>query len=134
MTDVALNDVTLAYEDANSKLLDVVSVAYVDAEEPVGHMSPENPSNPKKIPIIFLKKNFQKSQDDSKNVSLKIGSTSLQKFRPFFSLFLMRKPLSRGQKWFLRPYFPLIRGMFLLRSGLRFSFRALEVADPRVRP
>ena len=26
-----------------------------------------------------------------------------------------------------------IRGMFLLRSGLRFSFRALEVPEPRVR-
>ena len=51
----------------------------------------------------------------------------------FFSLFLMRKRLSSGQKWFLRPYFPLIRGMFLLRSGLRFSFRALEVPEPRVR-
>ena len=48
-------------------------------------------------------------------------------------LFLMRKPLSSGQKWFLRPYFPLIRGMFLLRSGLRFSFQALEVPKPRVR-
>ena len=35
MTDVALNDVTLAYEDANSKLLDVVSVADVDVKERV---------------------------------------------------------------------------------------------------
>ena len=52
---------------------------------------------------------------------------------PFFSLFLMRKRLSSGQKWFLRPYFPLIRGMFEFRSGLRFSFRALEVPEPRVR-
>ena len=51
----------------------------------------------------------------------------------FFSLFLMRKPLSSGQKWFLRPYFPLIRGMFVFRCGLRFSFRALEVPKPRVR-
>ena len=32
-------------------------------------------------------------------------------------------PFSRGQKWFLRPYFPLIRGMFLLKSGLDFRFR-----------
>ena len=39
----------------------------------------------------------------------------------------MRKTLSSGQKWLLRPYFPLIRGMFVLRSGSRFSFRALEV-------
>ena len=45
----------------------------------------------------------------------------------------MRKRLSSGQKWFLRPYFPLIRGMFVLRSGLRFSFRALEVPKPRKR-
>ena len=52
---------------------------------------------------------------------------------PFFSLFLMRKTLSSGQKWFLRPYFPLIGGMFLLRSGLRFSFRPLQVPEPRVR-
>ena len=28
----------------------------------------------------------------------------------------MRKTLSSGQKWFLRPYFPLIRGMFVIRS------------------
>ena len=33
---VDLTDVTLASEDANSKLLDVVSVADVDAEERVG--------------------------------------------------------------------------------------------------
>ena len=51
----------------------------------------------------------------------------------FFSLFLMRKRLSSGQKWFLKPYFPRIRGMFVLRSGLRFSFRAPEVPEPRVR-
>ena len=68
-----------------------------------------------------------------KNVNLKIGSRVPQKLGPFLSLFLMRKTLSSGQKWFLRPYFPLIRGMFLLRSGLRFSFRALEVPQPRMR-
>ena len=64
---------------------------------------------------------------------LKIGQRALFELGPFFSLFLMRKTLSSGQKWFLRPYFPLIRGMFLLRSGLRFSFRALEVPKPKVR-
>ena len=51
----------------------------------------------------------------------------------FFSLFLMRKRLSGGQKWFLRPYFPLIRGIFVFRSGLRFSFWALQVPELRVR-
>ena len=39
----------------------------------------------------------------------------------------MRKRLSYG------PHFPLIRGMFVFRSGLRFSFRALEVPGPRMR-
>ena len=41
--------------------------------------------------------------------------------------------LFSGQKWFLRPYFPLIRGMFVFRSGLRFSFRALDAPEPRMR-
>ena len=45
----------------------------------------------------------------------------------------MRKRLSSGQKWFLRPYFPLIRGIVVFRSSLRFSFQALEVPEPRVR-
>ena len=53
--------------------------------------------------------------------------------KAFFSLFLMRKRLSGGQKWFLRPYFSLIRGMFVFRSGVRFLFGALEVPEPRVR-
>ena len=39
----------------------------------------------------------------------------------------MRKPFSIGQKWFLRLRFLLIRGILVLRNGLRFSFRALEV-------
>ena len=38
-----------------------------------------------------------------------------------------------GQKWFLKPYFPLIGDTFVFRSGLRFSFWALEVPEPRVR-
>ena len=63
----------------------------------------------------------------------KIRPLEPKKLGPFFSLFLMRKRLSGGQKWFLRPYFSLIRGMFVFRSGLRFSFRALEVPEPRVR-
>ena len=63
---------------------------------------------------------------------IKIGSLEGFEKIEFFSLFLMRKRLYSGQKWFLRPYFPLIRGMFLSRSGLRFSFGALEVPEPRV--
>ena len=80
----------------------------------------------KKHPKILFQPNCRKLQDDSKNVSLKIGSKVPQKLGPFFSPFLMRKILSSGQKWFLRPYLPLIWDMPLLRSGLRFSFRALE--------
>ena len=49
---------------------------------------------------------------------------------PFFSL-LLRKRLSSGQKWLLRPYFPQIRGI-VLRSGPRFSFQSLEVPEQRV--
>ena len=39
---------------------------------------------------------------------LKIGSLADFEKKSFSSLFLMRKPLSSDQKWFLRPYFPLI--------------------------
>ena len=52
---------------------------------------------------------------------------------PFFSLFLIRERFSSAQKRFLGLYFPQIRGMFGYRSGLRFSFWALEVPEPRVR-
>ena len=62
----------------------------------------------------------------------KIGPLGPKEKIDFFSFFLMRKRLSSGQKWFLRPYFPLIRGMFLLKSGLWFSFRALPVPEPRL--
>ena len=65
--------------------------------------------------------------------SLKIGPCRPKKLGPFFSLFFMKKAHSSGQKWFLRPYFHPIKGMFVLRSGLRFSFRALEVAETKVR-
>ena len=64
---------------------------------------------------------------------IKIGSLEGFEKIKCFSLFLMRKQLSRGQKWFLRPNFPLIRGMFVFKSGPRFSSRALEVPEPRVR-
>ena len=33
----------------------------------------------------------------------------------------------------MRPNFPLIGGIFVLKSGLRFSFRAPEVPKPRMR-
>ena len=97
------------------------------------HGSWSNPSNRKKYSSFLLMPNFRKLQEDSKNVSLKIGSWKPQKLGPFSHFSSWEKRLSSGQKCFLRPYFPLIRGMFLLRSGLRFSFRALEVPEPRVR-
>ena len=59
-----------------------------------------------------------------------MGSRGLLEIRPLFSLFLMKKPLFRGQKWLLRPYFPLIRCIFvLLKSGLTFSLRSPEVPN-----
>ena len=66
-------------------------------------------------------------------INLKIGQRGNFEKIDFFSFFLMRKRLSSGQKWFLRPYFPLIRGMFVFSGGLRFSFQALKVPKPRVR-
>ena len=71
----------------------------------------------------IFKPNCWKLQNDSKIVSLKIGGRVPQKLGSSFSFFLIRKTLSSGQTRFLRPYIPLIRGMFLFRSGLRFSFR-----------
>ena len=37
------------------------------------------------------------------------------------------------KRGFLGPHYPLIRGMFVFRSGVRFLFGALEVPEPRVR-
>ena len=87
----------------------------------------------KKHPSFLLMPNCHKLREDSKNVSFKIGSWGPQKLGPFSHFSSWEKRLSSGQKWFLRQYFPLIRGIFLLKSGLRFSFRALEVPEPRVR-
>ena len=64
--------------------------------------------------LIFVQKNV--STIRFQEIKIRIGEGF--ELRPFFSLFLMRKRLSSGQKWFLRPYFPLIRGMFVLKSGL----------------
>ena len=87
----------------------------------------------KKLPmvnfLIFVHKNIYRIRFQK----IKIGPLKGFEKKAFFSLLLMRKRLSGGQKWFLKPYFPLIRGMFVFRSGLRFSFRALEVPEPRVR-
>ena len=63
----------------------------------------------------------------------KIGTLGPKEKIDFISFFLMRKRLSSGQKGFLRPYFLLKRGVFVFRIGLRFSFRTLEVPEPRVR-
>ena len=38
-----------------------------------------------------------------KKVNLKVGRWGLFEIRPFYSVFLMRKPLSKGRKWLLRP-------------------------------
>ena len=97
------------------------------------HMGLKHASREKKLSmvnfLIFVHKNVYRIRFQK----IKIGPLKGFEKKAFFSLLLMRKRLSGGQKWFLKPYFPLIRGMFGLRSGLRFSFRALEVPEPRVR-
>ena len=62
----------------------------------------------KKTQKFWKSHKIQKSKQFRKCKS-KIRQYRRKKLGPFFSLFLMRKPLSSGQKWFLRPYFPLIR-------------------------
>ena len=69
--------------------------------------------------LIFVHKNVYRIRFQK----IKIGPLKGFEKKAFFSLLLMRKRLSGGQKWFLKPYFPLIRGMFVFKSGLRFSFR-----------
>ena len=78
--------------------------------------------------LIFVQKNVSTIRFQE----IKIRPFQDFEKKAFFSLFLMRKRLSSGQKWFLRPYFPLMRRMFVFRS-VKFSFRALEVPEPRVR-
>ena len=96
-------------------------------------MGPEHASREKILSMviffIFVRKNVYRIRCQD----IKIGSLGGFEKIEFFSLFLMRKRLSSGQKWFLRPYFPLIRGMFVFRSGLRFSFQAPGVPKPRMR-
>ena len=97
------------------------------------HMGLEHASREKKLPMVIFSIFVHKNVYRIRFQEIKIGPWEGFEKKAFFSLFLMRKRLSSGQKWFLRPYFPLIRGMFLLKSGLRFSFWALEVPEPRVR-
>ena len=59
--------------------------------------------SPKKV----LMQKSQKFCADFKYVNLKIELLQIFEKKSFSSLFLMRKPLSSDQKWFLRPYFPL---------------------------
>ena len=100
------------------------------------HMGPEDPSNEnKKCPSFFLKPNFSEIArrfQKSKSTNWEERASKVKAFSHFSS---WEKRHSSGQKWFLRPYFRLIRGMFmfLLRSDLRFLFQALEVPEPRVR-
>merc|ERR1712012_696921 len=69
--------------------------------------------------LIFVHKNVYRIRFQK----IKIGPLKGFEKKAFFSLLLMRKRLSGGQKWFLKLYFPLIRGMFVFRSGLRFEPR-----------
>ena len=56
-----------------------------------------------------------KSVSDSGNISIGPFENKL-----FSSPPRVRNPLSGDQKWFLRPCFPLMGGLFGVKSGLRF--------------
>ena len=96
-------------------------------------MGPEHASKEKILFMVYLLIFVHKNVYRIRFQKINIGPLKGFEKKAFFSLLLMRKRLSGGQKWFLKPYFPLIRGMFVFRSGLRYSFRALEVPEPRVR-
>ena len=111
----------------------LVYAIYAQVRTTVSHMGLEHAPREKKLPmvnfLIFMHKNVYRIRFQK----IKIRPLKGFEKKAFFSLLLMRKRLSGGQKWFLEPYFPLIRGMFVFRSGLRFLFRALEVPELRVR-
>ena len=94
-------------------------------QKDIKHMGPEHASREKILSMviffIFVHKNVYRIRFQK----IKIGPLKGFEKKAFFSLSLMRKRLSGGQNWFLKPYFPLIRGIFVFRSGLRFSFWAL---------
>ena len=90
------------------------------------HLGREYVSREKKLTMVNFLIFVQKNVSTIRFQEIKIRPFRDFEKKAFFSLFLMRKRLSSGQKWFLRPYFSLIRGMFVFRSGLRFSLRALE--------
>ena len=94
------------------------------------HMGPEYAWREKTLSMGYFLICVHKKLYRIRFQEIKIGS--LQGFEKieFFSLFLMRKRLSSGQKWFLRPYFPLIRGMFVFGSGLRSSSARNENLRP----
>ena len=87
---------------------------------PANHMGSEYVSREKKLSMVNFLIFVQKNVSTIRFQEIKIRPFQDFEKKAFFSLFLMRKRLSSGQKWFLRPYFPLIRGMFLLRSSLNF--------------
>ena len=68
--------------------------------------------------FIFVHKNVYRIRFQK----IKIGPLKGFEKRAFFSLLLMRKRLSGGQKWFLEPYFPLIRGILYSEVVLDFCF------------
>ena len=108
-----------------SSLLDVPSEAYLSGRNSDLDLLKAFSNASHLASILFSPSMFPMGPPSRYHISL--GIFWLRNL--FFSLSLMRKRLSGGQKWFLKPYFSLIkiRGMFVFRSGLRFSFRALPV-------
>ena len=91
-------------------------------------MGPEHAPREKHLTMVDLLISVHKNVYRIRFQKIKIGPLKGFEKKAFFSLLLMRKRLSGGQKWFLKPYFPLIRDMFVFRSG-----RIFLVLNPRVR-
>ena len=80
------------------------------------HTSGRNMDWEKKCNTVVLVLNWHMIMCRLRIQKLKIGNWGGFEKIDFFLIFLMRKRLPSGQKRFLRPYFPLIWGMFVLRS------------------
>ena len=66
-------------------------------------LRPKRLKTPKKITGSKIGAIFWQITSRVTTKNLKIGQRGLFELGPFFSLFLMRKTLSSGQKWFLSP-------------------------------
>ena len=94
-------------------------------------MGPEDPSNLKKNTHHFFKPNYGKLQNDSKNVSHKIGSKRPRKLGPILVsesglFFTLGSGTSRARNKNLRPLLNRNIPLISAKYGLRNHFQSLE--------